>query len=298
MAPQTKKGSGKDKINQDEIEQEYGLSYALFQAFPELKALLNKAVGGGWDASRFQVELRQTEWFQNHNDIWRQNTALKYSDPATYQERLANSLTMVQNLSAAFGGSFTKDGLSRLAERSLLFGFSEDQIRDIIANHVKPSDTGHYGGQLSAIEGQLRATALQNGVRLGDAQFKNWMQQIVRGNASQDQYETFIRDTAAKTFGAYGDQIKGGMNMADLATPYMNSMAQILEMNPASLDMFDHTIRKAMAGVRDDKGNIQPMSITDFEDSLRQDKRWQYTKQAKDSATDWTRALSKMWGLG
>lgn len=293
MAPQAK-----DTINKDEIEQEYGLSYALFQAYPELKTLLQKAVGGGWDASRFQVELRQTDWFKKHSDIWRQNIALKYSDPTTYKERLANSLTMVQNLTAAFGAGFSKDGLNRLAERALLFGMSEDQIRDVVANHVKPSDMGHYGGQLSAIESQLRATALQNGVRLGDTQFKNWMQQIVRGNASQDQYETFIRDTAAKTFGAYGEQIKGGMNMADLATPYMNSMAQILEINPASLDMFDPTIRRAMAGLRDQKtGVVNPMSITDFEDSLRQDKRWQYTKNAKDSATEWTRALSKMWGL-
>lgn len=293
MAPQAK-----DTINKDEIEQEYGLSYALFQAFPELKQLLTKAVGAGWDANRFQVELRQTDWFKKHSDIWRQNTALKFSDPTTYRERLGNSLTMVQNLSAAFGGSFTPEGMKRLAERALLFGMSDDQIRDVIANHIKPSATGHFGGQLSSIEQQLRATALQNGVRLGDTQFTNWMKQIVRGNASQDQFETFIRDTAAQTFGAYGEQIKGGMNMADLATPYMNSMAQILEINPASLDMFDPTIRRAMAGLRDQKtGVVNPMSITDFEDSLRQDKRWQYTKNAKDSATEWTRALSKMWGL-
>jgi len=295
MAPQ----SNKDKIDQDKIEEEYGLSYALFKAFPELDKLLKDAVAGGWDASRFQVELRQSDWYKKHSSSWREYTTLKYNDPATYQERLQNSLTTVQNLTAAFGASFSKDGLNRLAERALLFGMDESQVRDVIANHVRPSAAGHYEGQLSSIESQLRATALQNGVRLGDSQFKNWMREIVRGNSSQDQYETFIRDVAAKTFGAYGEQIKGGMNMADLATPYMNSMAQILEINPASLDMFDHTVRKAMAGVRDKKtGKTEPVSITDFEDSLRQDKRWQYTKNAKDSAREWTRAMSQMWGLG
>jgi hypothetical protein len=54
------KGAGKDKINPDEIEQEYGLSYALFQAFPELKDLLSKATAASWSPTRFQVELRQT----------------------------------------------------------------------------------------------------------------------------------------------------------------------------------------------------------------------------------------------
>jgi hypothetical protein len=288
-----------DTINQDDIEQEYGLSWALFQAFPELKTLLKQAVGANWDPSRFQVELRQTEWFKKHSDIWRQNTALKFSDPTTYQERLANSVTSVQNLAGAFGASLGTPALKRLAERALLFGMSEDQIRDQLAGYVVPSAAGHYGGQLSSIEQDLRSTALQNGVRIGDGQVKRWMREIVRGNASQDQYQTFIRDVASKTFGAYGEQIKGGMNMADLASPYTQSMSQILEMNPGSLDMFDATIRKAMAGVKDQKtGKVEPMSITDFEDMLRQDRRWLHTKQAKDSATEWTRAFSQVWGLG
>lgn len=291
--------SGQDTINQDKIEEEYGLSYALFQAFPELKALLKQAVANNWDPSKFQVELRQSEWFKKHSDIWRQNTALKFSDPATYQERLTNSMTSVQNLAAAYGASFSKEGLKRLAERSLLFGMSEDQIRDAVANHIVPSAAGHYSGQLSSIEQDLRSTAMQNGVRIGDNQVKRWMREIVRGNSSQEQYQTYIRDIAAKTFGAYGEQIKGGMNLADLASPYLQSMSQILEMNPGSLDLYDPTIRRAMAGVKDKKtGKVEAMSVTDFEDSLRQDKRWLHTKQAKDSATEWTRALSTMWGLG
>lgn len=286
----------KDKINHDKIEEEYGLSYALFQAFPELKTLLKHAVGQSWTASKFQVELRQTDWFKKHSDIWRENTALKFSDPASYKERLGNSLTSVKNLSQAYGANLSNEAAQRLAERSLLFGFSEDQIRDVLANHVLPSAAGHYGGQLSAVEGTLRATALANGVHVGDHQLKNWMRNIVRGNSSQDQYETFIRDVAGKTFSAYGEQIKGGMNIADLAAPYVQSMSQILEVNPASVDMFDPTIRRAMS-YKNAKGDQVPMSISDFEDTLRNDKRWQYTKQAKDQALGYANSIAKMWGL-
>ena len=284
-----------DKINQDEIEEEYGLSYALFQAFPELKELLRKAVNNNWSPSRFQVELRQTKWFKKHSDVWRQNIALKHSDPASYKERLANSMNAVQNLAAAFSAEMSNKAMKRLAERALLFGMSEDQIRDVLANHVRPSE-GHYGGQLADIEGNLRTIALQNGVRIEKSQLRNWMRQIVRGNASQDQFETFIRDIAAKTFGAYGEQIKGGMNMIDVASPYMQSMAEILEINPGSIDMFDKTIRRALS-YQDKDGNPVPLSISSFEDSLRRDKRWQYTDQAKEQAMGYANAIAKMWGL-
>lgn len=293
--PQAKKK--KDKIDRDQIEEEYGLSYALFKAFPELNKLLKDAVAEGYSPAKFQVELRQTDWFKKHSDVWRENTALKFSDPTTYKERLANSLTSVQNLMGAYGVRLSKPAAKRIAERALLFGMSDDQIRDVLAQHVKPSAAGHYGGQLSTIEEQLRNTALKNGVRIGKGQLKGWMQAIVRGDASYEQYNTHLRDLAAQTFQLYGDQIKGGMDLNDVASPYMQTMAEMLEVNPGSLDLFDPTIRRALMGTRDDKGNHNPLSIADFENELRKDSRWQYTTSAKDQAKGYVASLSKMWGL-
>lgn len=284
-----------DKIDRDEIEREYGLAYALFKAFPELSDLLDSAVKGNWDPSKFQVELRQTDWFKNHSDVWRQNQALKYADPATYQERLANSRTLVKNLSGSFDADLSKKALKRLSERALLFGWSEDQIRDTLANYVRPGADGHYEGQLATIEEQLRNTAMRNGVRIGKKQLRGWMRNIVRGNASQEQFQTHIRDVAAKTFSAYGDQIRGGMDLMDVASPYMQSMSEILELNPSSIDLYDKTIRRALS-YRDEKGEPVPMSVTDFEDSLRADKRWQYTDNAREQLTGYAIELGQMFG--
>ena len=285
-----------DKINRDEIEAEYGLSYALFQAFPELRRLLQKAVNQNYDANKFQVELRQTEWFKKHSDIWRQNIALKYSDPATYKERLQNSRTALENLAGAYDADLTKKATRRLAERALLLGWDENQIRDVLASHVRPGKDGHYEGQLSAIEDQLRSTATRNGVRLDRDQMKRWIRQIVRGNASQEQFESHIRAQAAKTFKAYADQINGGVDMYDIASPYMQSMAEILELNPTSIDMYDRTIRKALS-YKNDKGHPEAMSISDFEDELRKDRRWQYTDGARQQATEYAIRLGEAFGV-
>ena len=296
MPPKKKKHGGQDKINRDEIEQEYGLAYALFKAFPELNHLLNKAVNSNWDASKFQVELRQTEWFKKHSDVWRQNIALKFSDPASYKERLGNSLTTVQNLAGAFDASLSHKATHRLAERALLLGWDENQIRDVLASHVRPGQNGHYGGELSAIETQLRNTALRNGVRLERQQLKGWMRNIVRGNATQEQFQSHIRANAARTFAAFADQINGGVDLADIAQPYIQSMSDILELNPGSLDLYDRTIRKAL-DQRDKDGKPVAMTISDFEDSLRQDKRWQFTDQARDQATEYAIRLGEAFGV-
>jgi hypothetical protein len=122
------------------------------------------------------------------------------------------------------------------------------------------------------------------------------MRQIVRGNSSQEQYEGFIRAEAAKTFKAYAEQINGGVDLIDVASPYLQSMADILELNVGSLDLFDRKIRKAMSH-KNDKGEHVPMSISDFEDELRKDRRFQYTDQARQQVTEYAVNLGKMFGV-
>jgi hypothetical protein len=84
--------------------------------------------------------------------------------------------------------------------------------------------------------------------------------------------------------------------VADLAAPYMQSMAETLEINPASINMFDPTIRTAMAH-QNEKGEAVPLSVTDFEDQLRADNRWQYTDSAHKQLKGYANQLGKLWGI-
>lgn len=274
-------------------QQRYGLSMALFNSDPELRGLLTNAVAGSWTPAKFQIELQNTKWFKSHSDTWRQMDALKMSDPASFQANLQQSLISVQNIAAQYGAHDVD--LHGLAEQALMLGWNSDQVRNAIANHVTPNQSGDYGGDLSTISQNIRNVAFNNGVMLSDQQVQEWMQNIARGTASADQYQQSIRNIAAQTFPAYGDAIRGGMNLKDVAAPYVQSMASILEMNPGSITMTDPTIRKALS-FQDDKGNNVPMSISSFEQSLRQDPRWQFTKGAQDAARGLGAALSNMWG--
>lgn len=286
----------RDKLSPREIEREYGFAYSFFKSDPELWDLLQNAIKDTWDTNRFAAELKSTKWYRKHSDSWRQVTALKHSDPATYRERLGNMRTQVQNLAGRYSVELSGKELARLSERALLMGWSPDQVLDHIAKDVRPNKKGQYGGELSGIQDRLEQTAYRNGVRLNKKQVNRWMRQIIRGEADVNQFENYIRGLASQTFTAYGKEIKSGMDAIDVAAPYMQSMADILELNPASVDMFDRTIRRALSN-KNDKGEAVPMSLTDFEDSLRADKRWQYTDSAREQMKGYAIALGKMWGI-
>jgi hypothetical protein len=290
-------GDGRDRLDEKELAQEYGMAYALFKHFPELMKLLKQAVAHSWTPSRFQAELHETDFWKNHSASYRTRIAEKYGDNKNYQQEIHNRVEKLRDLARANGAQFTAHALRRLAERAYLFDLSDADLMDVMANHVLPGESGHYGGQLSAIEEQLRGVAFRNGVRINDDQLKRWMRAIVRGDADVNQFETHLRDVAARTFAAFGDQIRGGtMDVMDAASPYIQSMASILELNPASIDLYDRTLRKALNN-QNDKGEYVPMNISDFEDMLRQDKRWSRTKNARDEARGWTQAIAKAWGL-
>jgi hypothetical protein len=299
--PSKGKGQGdgpkQDKISRDQIEEDYGLSYALFKAFPELNDLLKKAIAQNWTPTKFQVELRQTKWFEKHSDVWREVTALQYSDPATFNDRVQESLTAVTNLAGSVGSQIGPEGLQRLAKRALLMGWDEAQIRDVLAKTVRPSGAGYYTGDLADVEDTLRSTALQNGITLHDDQLQKWMQGIVRGNASQEQFVTAIRRMAADAFPLYGEQVKSGLDLMDVASPFIQSMSELLELNPADIKLTDPTIRRALSGTPGSNGQVGPTTLSSFEDGLRNDPRWLYTKNARKTAEDFGASIAKMWGL-
>ena len=66
-------------------------------------------------------------------------------------------------------------------------------------------------------------------------------------------------------------------------------MANILELDPNTIDLNDKTLRSAIT----DKGD---MNIYDFKKLLRRDDRWQYTEQAKEDVS--TAALDVLRDFG
>lgn len=94
----------------------------------------------------------------------------------------------------------------------------------------------------------------------------------------------------------YGDKIRAGVNVYDLASPYIQTMAQEFEISPNDISLGDPYVREALTGV-DDQGNPVAMGLWDFQKKLRKDPRWMNTSKAQNEVTGVAGRIMQMFGV-
>jgi len=120
----------------------------------------------------------------------------------------------------------------------------------------------------------ILTTAKANGVTLADDQINSFTRQIQSGT-DEKIIANEIRNIAGLGMPDKVVKLLGqGIDLNTIYSPYRNTMASILELNPESIDLKDPTLRLAF-------GPDKETTIYDFEKALRKDYRWQYTDNAK-----------------
>lgn len=279
-----------------ELAETYGYSVAFFNSFPELKKLLNRATKEQMDAQLFQAELKNTKWWRTTQDSLRKVEAMKKIDPATYKATIAASKEAASQLAVKMGAVLSDKALSRLATNIVSYGWNDAQIQSFMGNYIKFNDKHVLGGLAGQAYQQLRAEAYDNGVKMSDQTLKNAAAYVVKGVSTMEEQQGNIRGIAMGLYPAYADQIKAGQKMTDIASPYVQSMAKIMELPESDVDMFNPKIRQAMQRAGQD-GRPSPMSITDFENMLRSSQDWTRTRNAANTVMGVGRQVLRDMGL-
>lgn len=288
-----------DGIDRREMAAQYGWALSVLNSDPGLAKKFNQAVKQSWSPQRFIAEVRSTQWFKTHSEAARNWDVLRTSDPATATERLNQTRALVRDAAVQMGAQMSEAEVTRLSTNVLRFGWNDSQIKDTMAGAIKQGAVGTYGGQAAANADQLQQVAIQNGVKLSDPTLRQWLVRIGAGE-SIDGFESYVRGMAKSSFPGLPEsltkQLDAGMNLADIADPYKQTMAQVLELNPDSIDMFDPTIRKALQATGPDgKPTSKPM--WQFEQELKQDPRWMQTDNARDSLMTAGQQVLRDFGL-
>lgn len=288
-----KKASG-PTIDEKLMAQDYGWAMAVLNSDPELKALFKKAVAGTWDANKFNLLLRDTKWYQRHNEQWRNTQILKATDPASYATKLAQTKQRIAMMSAELGAAVGKK-IDSIAEQALSLGWDDNQIRANLSIYVQYTD-GRMFGQAGQWDQELRAWAQDNGLTLSD---KYYQQQISSATAGKQTIEDAKRSITSMAISAYphlSDRLRAGDTIATIADPYRQTMAALLELNPDAINLSDPSIKNALSA-RDKDGKPVLKTLYDFENDTRKDKRWLGTKNAQDSAMTTTKRVLGDMGL-
>jgi hypothetical protein len=109
-------------------------------------------------------------------------------------------------------------------------------------------------------------------------------------NPKIEQSNINLINLQAKTYyPALADKIDKGFTVKQLLTPYLNTYANILEVDADSIDL-----KELQDVARDPKGL---MGLYDYEISLRKNPKWRFTKNAQDQLGALGRDFTKMLGV-
>ena len=285
------------------MARQYGFVQAFFDTDPELKRLFNQAVKNTWSPERFIAELRDTKWFRTNSVSVRNAIMQKTADPETYRERVKRlAATIRDTWGATFGNTqgMLEDGeIRRWAETAYMMDWSEAQVMDQIAKSVnfhKLIKSKNLGGTAAELKTSIEALGRAYGLNVGDRFIANQVEKIVSGRDTKEGTALRLREWAKREYAAFAAELDGGATIEDIAEPYIGRMAELLELNPESIHAREGMIQKALKA-RGQDGKPAALSLADFEDMVRRDRRWQYTNNAREQGMAIVHGLLRDFGL-
>ena len=242
--------------------------------------IADDAMQNGWDDNQISDAIRSQPEYQGSSDSERSNKTLKMIDPASYAANMAKAKASVNSAAQQMGAVLDPAELDALAESALTFGWDETQLNDNLAAHVESVD-GAFGGQAADSYQSIANTLWRNGIRLPEETMSSYVTAISGGTQTVQTVQALIRKQAASLAPGYADELAAGIDLHDIAQPYMQSMAQTLEISPNDIDLFDPTITGAL-GARGADGKPTSKTLWEFGQDLRKDVRWRKTQGAQN----------------
>lgn len=289
-----------DKLDRQQLAASYGFALSFMRSDKELWGLFRQAVKETWNQDRFVAKLRSTKWFQKNSANVRNSIMQETADPATYK---ANVDQMYASVRDTFGAMFGSAGMSNKqlrtwAETAHRMGWSEAELVDRLTKGVdiqKQMQKRTLGGRAAETAAQLGALVNAYGLELGENWQAHQVKKLVSGDDSIGGVQKRLQDLAMREYKAFADQIAGGQTVEDIAEPYRQQMAALLELNPADVKVTDKTIQRALKQRAKD-GKPAAMDLTDFADMVRQDDRWQYTDNAHSEMSELSAYIGRAFG--
>lgn len=199
----------------------------------------------------------------------------------------------VRLLATQLGVTLTDNQINDLAYR---FANGELDSATINFRIAKIGEIDFAAGEAANTINELKTKAAEYGILYGSDWYNQSTRKILTGEIDQDTIDQQIRDLAKSQFPTLSAQIDEGYTVKQIASPYIQSMAAILEIDPTTIGLQDLSIKQALTGIdMDGKPTTKPLWM--FEQDLRKDPRWNYTKNAQEATMGVARKVLQDFGL-
>jgi len=115
---------------------------------------------------------------------------------------------------------------------------------------------------------------------------------LEKGTLTFDNIENNFKNMALAKYGYLKPQLDAGLSPMDVAKPAIDTVAQLLEKNPATVTLDDPYVQKYLQG--DGKTT---MSQSDLQSMVKQDPSWKYTQNAHAQLSDLASSVLQRFGI-
>lgn len=258
--------------------------------------LFQQAVREAWTPDKFVAALQSTQWYKDRSKAQRDAEIQKASEPGQWKATVASHVALLRAAANKAGAVMDDAQLNQLAEQSVLGGWDDGAIQAAIGGHMGASQTGSLFGAAGDVEAGLRDIAAKNGVQYGDDFYRQAARDVISGTGVEKTWADSIRAQAMGQFPQWANEIKNGQNVRDMASPWIKSMASVLEIPEQQIRLDDPVLKQGLFG-KIDAGQPMASPIWEFENQLRSDPRWAKTSSAQTTVANTASAVFKAWGL-
>lgn len=186
---------------------------------------------------------------------------------------VGNIVRSIQRSAVQKGINLTKEQEKNLVNKAISEEWDSATLQENIARVGSISE----GGESSKIIDGLRQYATAFGIEYNPTYYENAANLILGGKANIEEFQNSIKELSKSKYNSFSDLIDKGMSPADIASPYMQVMANTLQIDPSLINLNNPIINEALTRINEE-GKSQPLSIRDFQIKIKSDRSLGYSK--------------------
>lgn len=164
----------------------------------------------------------------------------------------------------------------------------EELALNYVSKYIDAKGIENAGGAIGANLRDIRRLASDYNVSLSDSEVRQYALNGLRDKNAIETIKTKIQNTAKAMYQNLSPFIDQGLTVKDIASQYINRMANVLEINPETIKLDNRYVQNALTTLP---------NFTDFNKMLRNSPQWEYTNNAREEAAGYANKILQDFGL-
>lgn len=284
----------------DAAFEKYGYIAVLARTVPDLRTLLSRAMAQNWDTTKFAHEVQDTNWWKNSADSVKQFQILKATKPGEFAQQRSAMTQKVRAIAGQMGvplGEGAHSALASIVDSAMKLGWDDATLQLQIGRHWQFVRGQTAGGQAGALQQQIRELRAQYGSGPSEDIVAGQVKAILRGQQTLEGYKAQLAAATASRYPGFSKELREGRTMAEIAEPYVQTIAQTLELSPTDVSLTDPMVQRAITARNPKDGTPLPMALWQVQDMAREDSRYDHTTQAVNDTYSLLGQIGKGFGF-